>query len=227
MYLWKCWRDTRMLFFISIGVALIVMPLTVLTLGSSLLADSGPASVSSALFLVTSLMAIGLGALAGSEQFADKTVQFLYTKPRSRAYFVWVNWAVGCAELLAVALVNVFVGWIVLVRFTKNSATLGLLDLIHRQAMIDILIYCLLLYCLTYSLTATLRNGMHGLGASLIIISFLQAMAIVMRARWHIYVPIPPEPIWMLPPSISKIAWTVIAVSFILAAQFVVERAEV
>jgi hypothetical protein len=216
-----------MLFFVSIGVALIVMPTSVLVLGSGLLTDSGPASVSSALFLVTSLMAIGLGALGASEQFSDKAVQFLYTKPRSRAYFVWVNWAVGCAELLAVALVNVFIGWIVLVRFTKNSATLGLSELIHRHAIIDILLYCLLLYCLTYSLTAILRNGMHGLGASIITVSLLQAAAILMRARWQIHVPIPPETIWMLPPFISKIVWTLVALSFILAAQLVVERTEV
>ncbi len=227
MYLWKCWRDTRMLFVVSIGVALIVMPTSVLVLGSGLLTDSGPAAVSSALFLVTSLMAIGLGALGASEQFADKTVQFLYTKPRSRAYFIWVNWAVGCVELLAVALVNVFVGWIVLVRYTRNSATLGLLELINGRAVIDILIYCLLLYCLTYALTAMLRNGMHGLGASIIGVGLLQAAAIVMRARWQIHVPIPPEPIGMLPPLISKIVWTLVALLFILAAQFVVERSEV
>lgn len=227
MYLWKCWRDTRMLFVVSIGVALIVMPTSVLVLGAGLLTDSGPASVSSALFLVTSLMAIGLGALGASEQFADKTVHFLYTKPRSRAYFVWVNWAVGCVELLAVALVNVLVGWIVLVHYSRHSATLGLWELVNGQAMIDILIYCLLLYCLTYSLTAILRKGMHGLGASIIGISLLQAAAIVMRVRWQIHVPIPPEPIGMLPPFISKVVWTLLALSFILAAQFVVERAEV
>jgi hypothetical protein len=73
-----------------------------------------------------------------------------------------VNWAVGCAELLAVVLVNLFVGWIVLVRFTKNSAILGLSNLIHGQAFIDILIYCLLLYCLTCPLTAVLGNGCTG-----------------------------------------------------------------
>jgi ABC-type transport system involved in multi-copper enzyme maturation permease subunit len=227
MYVWKCWRDTRVLFVVSIAVALIVMPTSVLVLGAGLLTDSGPAAVSSALFLVTSLMAIGLGALGASEQFADKVVQFLYTKPRSRAYFVWVNWAVGCVELLAVALINVFVGWIVLVRYTRNSAPLRLWELVHGRAIIDILIYCLLLYCLTYALTAILRNGLHGLGASIIGVSLLQAAQIVMRVRWQVHVPIPPQPIGVLSPFVSRIVWMLIALSFVFAAQFVAERAEV
>ncbi len=214
-----------MLFIVSIGVALIVMPISVLVLGAGLLTDSGPASVLSALFLVTSLMAVGLGALGASQQFGDKIVQFLYTKPRRRAYFVWVNWAVGCAELLMVALVNLLVGWFVLARYVKIPVRVGLPELTARS--IDIVIYCLLLYCFTYSLTAMLRNGMHGLGASIISVSLLQVVAIVMRVRWQIHVPIPPESIGLLSPSISKIVWTLMALLSIFPAQFVVERAEV
>lgn len=227
MYLWKCWRDTRMVLFVSTGVAVIVMPTSVLVLGAGLLTDSGPMSVSSTLFLITSLMAIGLGALAASEQFGDKTVQFLYTKPRRRAYFVWVNWAVGCVELLFVALVDLLVGWFVLVRYIGNPVRIGLWELVSRQSIIGTLIYCLLLYCLTYSLTAILRKGIYGLGASVITISFLQAAAIVLRSRWQIHAPIPPEPIGALSPFVSKILWTTLALSFILGAQYVVERTEI
>jgi hypothetical protein len=68
---------------------------------------------------------------------------------------------------------------------------------------------------------------MHGLRASIIGVSFLQATAILIRVRWQIQVPIPPEPIGMLSPFISNIVSTVMALLFVLAAQFVVERAEV
>jgi hypothetical protein len=227
MYLWKCWRDTRMLFIIAIGVALIVMPTSVLVLGTGLITDSGPMAVTSALFLVTSLMALAVGALGANEQFGNKTVQFLFTKPRTRAYLVWVNWAVGCAELLLVALINLLIGWLVLARYGKSLVSIGLRDLFHGHDILGELIYCLLLYCLTYGLTAVLRNGLHGLGASLITISFLQAAAIVMRARWQVHAPIPPEPIATLSPLLSKALWMLLGLLFVVAAQFVVERAEV
>ena len=227
MYLWKCWRDTRTLFIVSLIVALIVMPVSVMVLGTGLLTDSGLAAVSSTLFLITSLMALGLGALGASEQFDDRTVHFLYTKPRRRAYFVWVNWGVGCAELSVVAVVNILVGWVVLVRYAKTSAKVGLWELVHGQPVAGILIYCLLIYCLTYSLTAMLRNGLRGLGASIVGASLCQAVAILLRARWQLRVPMPAEQIGSLPPVISGIIWTLLALSFVLAAQLVVERAEV
>ena len=227
MYLWKCWRDTRMLFIVSLIVALIVMPASVLTLGTRLLMNSGPASVSSTLFLITSLMAFGLGALGASEQFGDKTVHFLYTKPRRRAYFVWVNWTLGCIELGVVALVNIVVGWVVLVRYARGPEKVGLWKLVEGQPVVEILIYCLLLYCLTYALTAMLRKGLYGLGASIIGVSFCQATAILLRARWHIHAPIPGEQIGPLSPFISEITWVLLALSFVLATQLVVERSEI
>ena len=227
MYLWKCWRDTRVLFVVSLVVALIVMPTSVVVLGTGLLTDSGPAAVSSTLFLVTSLMALAVGALGASEQFGDRTIHFLYTKPRRRAYFVWVNWALGCAELGVVAVVNILIGWAVLSRYAKTRADVGLWGLLNGQPIAGILIYCLLLYCLTYSLTAMLRNGLRGLGASIVGASFCQAFAILLRARWQVRVPIPAEQIGPLSPLISGMIWTVLALSFIFATQFVVERAEI
>lgn len=226
MFLWKCWRDTRMLFIVSLGVALIVMPASVIVLGTGLLTDSGPTAVSSALFLVTSLTAIGLGALAASEQFGNKTVQFLYTKPRRRAYFVWVNWAVCCLELILIAFINLLVGWFVLNRYGNRAASIGLWELLQGRDIGGELIYSLLLFCLTYALTAALRNGLYGLGASLVSISFVQAAAILMRAKWQIHVPIPPEPIATLSPFVSRIVWAALALSFVVGAQFAVERAE-
>ena len=53
-------------------------------------------------------------------------------------------------------------------------------------------------------------------GASIITISFLQAAAIVLRSRWQIHAPIPPEPIALLSPFVSKILWTTLALLFIL-----------
>jgi len=208
-----------------VTVALMVMPVAVLVLGRELPTGSGPETVSSTLFLIVSLVALGLGALGASEQFADRSVHFLFTKPRSRAYFIWANWAVGCAELAGVALVNILAGWAILTWHAKAPSKIELWQLVDKQHVAQILVYCLLLYCLTYALTAALRNGLYGLGAGILSIAVYQAAGIAAE-RWRVHLPVPAMPIGSLSPVLSGFLWTLLALSFVFVAQFVIERVE-
>ncbi len=226
MYLWKCWRDTRNLFIVATGVTLVAMPLSVLALGSVLTLDLRPSSVASMASLITVLAAFGFGALAASEQFAGRTIQFLFTKPRRRSYFVWANWAVGCAELVAVAAINFLVGWIVLARYANNPASTSFRELLTTQPVFSIVVYAVFIYSLTYALTAALRNGLYGLGASIVAISIPQAAAILARVHWKILLPVPPGPIGSLSPALSGALWVIVALLFVLGAHLLIDRAE-
>jgi ABC-type transport system involved in multi-copper enzyme maturation permease subunit len=172
-------------------------------------------------------VALGLGAIGAIHEFAENTAHFLFTKPRSRSYFVWAGWAVGFAELLAVATVNFLAGWVTLSRYSKNPFHSALFGSMTAHTLLDPLIFCLWAYCLTYSLTVLLRNGLKGLGASMGILFGFPLFAVAIRWRWHIDVPFPPNSIGSLPLVISSIIWILVAMLFVLVAQLVVERTEI
>jgi hypothetical protein len=95
------------------------------------------------------------------------------------------------------------------------------------HTLLDPLFFCLWAYCLTYSLTVLLRNGLKGLGASMGILFGLPLFAVAIRWRWHIKLPFPPEPIGSLPVAMSSIIWILVAMLFVLAAQLFVEWTEI
>jgi len=95
------------------------------------------------------------------------------------------------------------------------------------QNILGPLIYCLWAYCLTYSLTVLLRNGLKGLGASMGVVFGFPLFAAAIRWRWHVDLLFPPLPIGSLPLAMSNIIWILVALLCVFAAQLVVERAEV
>jgi hypothetical protein len=138
-----------------------------------------------------------------------------------------VGWAGGCVELVLIALVNLLVGWVTLSRYSKNPFHSPVFGSIRPQQIVGSLILFLYVYCLTYALTAVLRNGLKGLGASMGIIFGLPFFAIAIRWRWKIDMPIRAEHIGTLPMIISNVIWILVALLFVFAAQIVVERAEI
>jgi ABC-type transport system involved in multi-copper enzyme maturation permease subunit len=229
MYFWKCWRDTRSFFIVFLIIAAIVMPVAaVVCVGTHLVEDFGTSAFSATFGLILTALALGLGAIGAVHEFAEKTAHFLFTKPRSRAYFVWAGWAVGFAELLAIATVNFLAGWATLSHYSKNPFHSTLNGSMEAQNFLDPLIFCVWVYCLTYSLTAVLRNGLKGIGASMAIVFGLPYFGVAIRWRWHINLPLfPGLPLGSLPLVVSDIIWILIATLFVLAAQLVVERAEI
>jgi hypothetical protein len=229
MYFWKCWRDTRSFFLVFLIIAAIVMPVAaVVCVGTHLVEDFGTSAFLTTFGLILTAVALGLGAVGAVHEFAEKTAHFLFTKPRSRAYFVWVGWAVGCVEFLAVAAVNLLAGWLTLSHYSKNPFHSTLNGSITTQNILDPLIFCLWAYCLTFALTVLLRNGLKGLGASMAILFGLPFFAAAVRWRWHIDLPLfPGLPLGSLPMAVSNSIWILIAMLFVLAAQLLVERAEI
>lgn len=228
MYLWKCWRETRLFCIVMLIFAAAVMPLTAaLTTGTHLLEEFGkPAFI----FTLESLLAgtaLWLGAIGAVHGFDDRTVQFLFTKPRSRAWFVWTGWLVGCIELLLIGLVNLFAGWLTLSRYTSHQLTSEIFGLSSIQDYLDFFVVCMLIYSQTYAFTAMLRNGMNGLAASVGVWGAYDLIAFVARWRWNIHIPFIYERVGNLSPAMSSLFWMLVALCFVLAGQLVVERAEV
>lgn len=223
MYAWKCWRDTRSFFIVFLIIAATSIPvIAAVAVQAELTAEFGTSVVLPTFYLILAAVALGLGAIGAIQEFSDKTIQFLFTKPRRRSYFIWIGWLVGCTEMLSIALANLLSAW-------ATSAYCGrpFFHLVTIEDIIGIFIYNVIVYALSYSTTAILRGGLKGLGASLGIISGLQAIAIAFRVRWQINIPIPPLRIGTLPIAVSDLVWASVALILVFVAQRAVERAEV
>jgi ABC-type transport system involved in multi-copper enzyme maturation permease subunit len=199
----------------------------IVCVGTGLIEEFGASAFQSTLGLILIAVALGLGSIGAIHEFGDKTAQFLFTKPRSRAYFVWASWAVGAFELLAVALVNLLAGWLTLSRYSRNPFHSALVGSVTPGQFAGTVILSLYVYSLTYSLTAVLRNGLKGLGASMGIVFGLPFLAIAVRWRWHMNLPIPTSPIGSLSLLASNIIWIFITLLFVFVSQMIIEKAEV
>ena len=228
MYLWKCRRETRFFTIVFLIIAAAVMPATaMLSAGTHFLEEFGRPAFESTLASILLGMALWLGAIGALHGFDDKTVQFLFTKPRSRASFVWIGWAVGCVELLMVGLVNLYAGWLTLSLDGSQALISDAFGSHAIQDYADFFVLSLFTYSLTYAFTAVLRNGVNGLGASMGCGIAYDVLALAARWRWNINVPFPCQQIVGLPYGMSTLFWTGVGLGFVLAAQVVVERAEV
>ena len=117
MYFWKCWRETRISFyvFLLIAAVLAVLPWKIMDYAMS---DLGARQFFALAWMILvfgssallSVAGMSLGATGISEEFAHKTAGFLLTKPRSIRYFVWTGWAANAVQFLALT------GTMVLVR---------------------------------------------------------------------------------------------------------------
>jgi len=231
MFVWKCWRDTRGFFVVFLAIAALPMPMAAFAMinrGAAIL-DAGPAAFQQTFVMVVTAAAYALATICAIQEFTDKTAHFLFTKPRSRGYFVWTSWIVGFTELVMVAAVNLLVGWGVLAHYGAKAFSDGpqKWNLVSPQKFIEAAAYACFAYALTFALAAILRSGLKGLGASLGLLAGVVGVSAALQMRWRINLPLPPEQIGHLPLALSECAWMVLALLFVLAAQLVVERAEI
>jgi hypothetical protein len=117
MYLWKCWRDTRGVLAVSL---LLTGILFVFVLRQKIVLDH-PVSFEKIplifpFFLTLQAFPVGfvawlLGTFGVGRDLGDRGGSYVFTRPRSRAYFVWCDWGVGMAQLMPiVALLNMVLG---------------------------------------------------------------------------------------------------------------------
>lgn len=227
MYFWKCWRDTRVYFFVFVIAGSLVMPLAVAILGGGAADNLGLVAVAEMVLLIDIMTAYGIGALVASEEFPDDSIHFLFAKPRSRSYFVWVGWAAGCLQLLSVITLHLVAAWISLMWFSNVPVKASLLPLATSSRIVEGLVVCLVYYCLTYALTVLTRSGLKGLGSSLLLTIGIEALAVTARMRWHFHLPTPAGAIGSLSPHLSELIWILLALTLIVGAQLRVERVEV
>ncbi len=248
MYFWKCWRETRAQFIAGLVVFVAVcsfFTIPVAKFGSPEMMKTGVSpsvaqAWSSAIRMVlggwggTLILICGLvlGSAGLGKEFDKQTVGFLFTRPRRRRYWVWVGWSAGVFELAIIALVGVGLTSGLLTFLTGHFYTWRVL-----AAFLGLTVGGAVSYSLTYFMAVVTRSGLQGLGYAMGIL-FVAILVPGMTAHfWRIYLP----SLWDFMDTTCEwaaavvssfpfsvlILWSIVALAFPLAAQALVERADV
>jgi ABC-type transport system involved in multi-copper enzyme maturation permease subunit len=241
MYFWKCWRETRVTFYVFLFMAVTSLALLWKFVDASELPAKQVFAFAWVILVLASstllpLAGISFGATGISDEFALKTASFLLTKPRSIAYFVWTAWATNAVQFLALTGSMVLVGASILSWRCHVPVTGRLL-----LAFVPTLIMTFLLFGMTYLLGVLHKNGRNGFLSSLGVVIVFPTICLTLERYWHIRLPSPadmypvgmgelishPELASTLPHFWPLIGWLLVALAFPFIAQLVLERTEV
>jgi hypothetical protein len=198
MYLWKYWRESRITF--AVGMALVGLLLWgVLKIHLGAMApgphDAGEVSPATIYLLMAAPLALPLGFLAllfgsfgiGSD-LGKGSGSFLFSRPRSRAFFVWNDWGYGMAQLLLIVLAANAVLALAVYRIAGGGGPISVGGVPVSMASIFVL-HCVagllligLVMGLTYlsSVLAKNRGALLALG---VLLAYLIAKAVV-KYKW-------------------------------------------
>jgi ABC-type transport system involved in multi-copper enzyme maturation permease subunit len=251
MYAWKCWRETRASFFFLLILNLV--PAILFTLAPGIKEQNGwwsfdrreythdPALMVQTLSTMILSVVFGSGFLAGAflgatasgSELDSGTIEYLWTRPRPRATFTWMHWAVCVGEIILITTIPTYLAAALLGILTGNWNVPMLLTAPWLLALVG-----LPMLGLTTAMTAVRRSAKGGLVFS----SGIVVVYVVLRriAVGPLHLNLPPlfsGPIrWlflyytrehMLFPWGSFTIAIVFAILFPLAAQYLLQRTEV
>jgi ABC-type transport system involved in multi-copper enzyme maturation permease subunit len=248
MYFWKCWRDSQTHFILRlIAVFAVCLVVTIIIAKAEGLigvqkGTAGPVSGTwsaatigflgfcASLFIL--FTALTLGASGVGEEFKERTADFLLTQPRRRRYWIWAGWSVGVSELAVMAFLAVGTTFGTLTYLTGYVHTWRVL-----AATLPLIVGGVAVYGLAYLMTVVARDGRQGLSYAIGILFISLLLPYAVYYYWKVNFPsllgfMIAGCKWVMSttqafPLGGLVLWTVIALVFPVAAQLVLERAEV
>ena len=190
MYLWKYWRESRSTF--AVGLLLVGLMLWVFlkTLGvvQHETQNVSPAQIyiimDGILMLPVAFLGLRYGTFGVGRDLGEGSGSFLFSRPRSRTFFVWNDWGFGMAQLLLIVVAaNSVLLWAVHhiaprsgpMRISGVPVSLFSVFCLHCTAG---LLLCGLMFGLTYFCSVLSKR--HGLIMTLcVLVAYLLAKSIV------------------------------------------------
>ncbi len=248
MYLWKCWRDTRIKIFVFLGL-FVCLQLGILFTpnGANVPPDAGVLqNACLAVLFATSSVLLFVGWILGDESagadIGRGSGDYLLTRPSSRGSFVWTGWAVGMGESIVLWIffsATLFGDLLFESRRWGNSASLflsawsGLSKLDLPIVFLMFVINLSLVYGLTYCIGVMMRSGSKALVGSAALIFGYQILKAILRFRFHISLPEfllsyqDRHHVFQIPEIHSFVVRAVIALALPALAHLVLERMEI
>ncbi len=247
MYLWKCWRDTRYPVFVFAGAVLLTNLLywaivedwfgivAARTFGLERVYWERVADITWKVVLsLVPLAALMVGGEGLPQEFTQKTTTYLLSRPRTRAYLLWTNWAVGAAQLILLVFLSFVADRLKPPITTNPQIEFRVLAVVKWTAAISVT--TAMLYSLTFMMGVVLRSGRNAIRAAFAT-GFVYMFLIPYTKDW----PIPPMNIVKLMDQVEKsvlwpqtyafpyamwAGWVALALSFVAFAHWSFHRFE-
>ena len=164
MYLWKYWRESRITFAVGLLlVGLLLWAVLKIHLGGlhRLPGDVSKQNlaqlylvIAAPLTLLVGFLGLRFGSFGVGRDLGEGSGSFLFSRPRTRAFFVWSDWVYGMTQLLLIVLAaNAMLAWAIH-RIAPDTAVI----LMSRQPVSMLAIFCL--HCTSGLLLAGLIFGL-------------------------------------------------------------------
>jgi ABC-type transport system involved in multi-copper enzyme maturation permease subunit len=251
MYAWKCWRESRARFiflltmFTAIALLFTLMPgvkeqdgwwhfdRNEYTHDPALMVHEVSLMVLTGLLTSGFLSAVFFGATASGSEIEPGTIEYLWTRPRTRTSVTWIHWSVCVAEMVLVAVVPTYLAAAILGTLTRNW-NLSLLVVAPWMMVI----VGLPMLGLTTLMTTLRRSASGGLISTAAVVSVYMIVRQLVTVPLHLNLPVlfAGPVIWLMhdnEPYPSAFPWgslvraVLLAAAFPLAAQYLLKRAEV
>jgi ABC-type transport system involved in multi-copper enzyme maturation permease subunit len=251
MYAWKCWRETRasFIFLLMMFTATAVFMTLAPGLGERdgwwhfdrsaylhnpfMIVHLVSYIVFGGLWSCSFLSAVFFGATASGSEIEPGTIEYLWTRPRTRASVTWTHWCVCLVEMLIVSIVPIYLAAALLGTLTRYW-DLRLL-LIAPGLMV---LVALPLLGLTTLMTALRRSAKGGLIFTAAVVVVYMLVRQIATGPLHLQLPLLlTGPVaWLMQDNqslASAFPWgslvrdVFLAAAFPLAAQYLLKRAEV
>ena len=253
MYAWKCWRESRarfiflLIMFTATGLLFTLMQgvevrngwwhfdRSEYTRDPAMMVRLVTQLVLTGLLTSGFLSAVFLGTTASGSEIEPGTIEYLWTRPRTRTSVTWTHWGVCVAEMVLVAVVPTYLAALILGTLTRNW-NLSLL-LVAPWMMV---IAGLPMLGLTTLMTTLRRSASGGLISTTAVVTVYMIVRQLVTVPMHLNLP---------PLFAGPIVWLVnnnqfgalpigfpwgsfwravfLAAAFPLAAQYLLKRAEV
>src|SRR5882724_9412521 len=239
MYAWKCWRETRASFIFLLMLSTAPALLVTLTPGLKeqngwwhfdrseyiynpfLMAHLVSTMILSVLWPSSFLSAVFLGATASGSEIEPGTIEYLWTRPRTRTSLTWTHWSVCLAEMLIVAIVPIYLAAVLLGTLTRYWDLPSLLMAPWLMVIVGVP-----MLGLTTLMTALRRSGKGGLIFTAAVVSVYVIVRQLVTVPLHLNLPtLFAGPVfWLInisePPYQSAFPWGSVVRAVLLAAAF-------
>jgi hypothetical protein len=258
MYLWKQWRESRIISGIGLLGLLLLLMLVVkaaLKIGDGHLEGNDPRAfpvMFIALFYIESVLIAFWGWLAASvgvgKNLGDNSGSFLFTRPRTRAWFLWNDWGFGMAQLVVIILLaNLMVGWLLHhiqtlmhlsggVSFNQHDNPIPMV-LVLLLISLGALLFSGLVFSLTYFFSVVLKRMSGVIVGAGVFVGYIVLRLLIAHYYPSIQLPNPIPNLFNLDHQmfnglsnhlgISLMARAVVMLLFPLAAQLILDRSEI
>jgi ABC-type transport system involved in multi-copper enzyme maturation permease subunit len=251
MYAWKCWRESRarfiflLIMFTATALLFTLQPglgerngwwyfdMTEYTRDPATVVHVVSLMVLTGLLMSGLLSAVFLGTTAPGSEIEAGTIEYLWTRPRTRTSVTWTHWCVCVAEMVLVAVVPTYLAAAILGTLTGHWNMPLLLVAPWMMVIVG-----LPMLGLTTLMTALRRSASGGLICTTAVVSVYMIVRQLVTVPMHLNLPplFAGPVIWLMTnhqPYPSAFPWgslwraVFLAAALPLAAQYLLKRAEV